>query len=447
MLDFIKFKIKSIMIPLVYFASFGIFPYSIFKRAEIGLWLMVFLIPQPNIWRKFYTFYLGYQYMDFLFFSILLGIIIQNKFVFKHENTFAMLAILSVTYFSLWTSAFRFSLPMPISTVSQDLIDYKNYAQMILMYFLVVNIVKTEAQRNLIILILVFAICIMVVRSFRNFNPGTVFDYSKRASGPFYIVKLNANHWGAFVIHYAAFILGLIYYEKNKKRKLFFIITALFCLHPIFFTYSRGVYVAAIFVLIFFGVLKDRKILLVLFILIISWNTLLPPSVVDRISMTETKSGKIEHSAGGRLEMWGLAFDLFTENPIIGAGFQGFSRTFGGRITKGGLLAKNQDVHNFYMRTLCEQGIIGILIFLFILFRAFRSGWILFKNSLSPSHSGIALGFMGCVIAITFTNMFGDRWSYFVMGSYFWCLWGVVDSIIENNYMDVRAVDESASLV
>jgi hypothetical protein len=31
------------------------------------------------------------------------------------------------------------------------------------------------------------------------------------------------------------------------------------------------------------------------------------------------------------------------------------------------------------------------------------------------------------VVAHTVTNLFGDRWSYYEMGSYFWMFWGVVD--------------------
>lgn len=30
-------------------------------------------------------------------------------------------------------------------------------------------------------------------------------------------------------------------------------------------------------------------------------------------------------------------------------------------------------------------------------------------------------------MAFIITNMFGDRWSYFVLGDYFWITWGLVD--------------------
>jgi hypothetical protein len=79
------------------------------------------------------------------------------------------------------------------------------------------------------------------------------------------------------------------------------------------------------------------------------------------------------------------------------------------------------------MRMLSEQGVIGFSLFAVVLLAALRSGWRLYRKAQTSYLRGLGLGFMGCVVAVLVTNMFGDRWSYFVLGGYFFVVWGLVD--------------------
>jgi O-antigen ligase len=155
------------------------------------------------------------------------------------------------------------------------------------------------------------------------------------------------------------------------------------------------------------------------FALLLAWQTLLPATVVERISMTETAGGQLESSAAERVELWDHAINLFRQHPIFGVGFGAFGYTRpAGSLT---------DTHNFYLRMLSEQGVIGVGLFLVVLAAAFRSGWRLYDAAHTPFSRGLGLGFMACVVAVMVTNVFGDRWSYFVLGSYFFIFWGLVD--------------------
>jgi O-antigen ligase len=165
----------------------------------------------------------------------------------------------------------------------------------------------------------------------------------------------------------------------------------------------------------------------------LAWQTVLPASVVDRIQMTETPSGQLEHSAGGRLLLWEHALNLFHAHPVFGIGFGGFSMSAGGiQLRTGEELPENQDVHSFYMRTLSESGVIGITLLLYLLFKSFLSGWRLYSVGETPFYKGLGFGFMGCVMAVAITNLFGDRWSYFALGGYFWIFWALVDRAVIN---------------
>jgi O-antigen ligase len=314
----------------------------------------------------------------------------------------------------------NFSLPAPITTKNALLVQWKSYAMMIFMYYLALNISKDESQHKILIVIMAIVILFISLQSYRSFTAGINFAEGSRTAGPFETVGLNSNHFGAFIVSYCSLLLGLLLFDKNKWRRLLFLAAVVLGLHPLFFSYSRGAYAAAISVLVFFGLIKKRSLLILAFVLFISWQALLPSSVVDRIKMTRSESGGLEGSAAVRLDLWNHAVELFEKNPIFGVGFGGFEFT----VPKG---IEYKDTHNLYLKTLSEQGVIGVSLLLLVFFMALRSGQRLYKTAQTPFQRGLGFGFLGCIVAFIITNMFGDRWSYFVLGDYFWITWGLVD--------------------
>jgi putative inorganic carbon (hco3(-)) transporter len=420
MLTSIFVFVKSIAVPILYFGGLVTCLLSIFKRAEWGLFLMVALIPQPNIFYKLYEFPMGKKFLDLLFIAVLIGIFVNKRGFTKNNNSIIIGLFLLISYISLWKSSTNFSLPAPITTQNELLIQWKSYAVMIFMYYLAFNSVRDEDQHKTLIVIMAVVILFISIRCYRSFTVGLSFVEESRMAGPFETVRLNSNHFAAFIVSYCSLFLGLLLFDKDKRRRLLFFATISLGLYPLFFSYSRGAYVAAVGVLFFFGLVKKRSLLILTLILFISWQTLLPSTVVERINMTKTEEGELEASAGIRLDLWSHAMDLFKKDPILGVGWGGFRFTVPETF-------KYTDTHNLYLKTLSEQGIIGLTLLLFIFLLALRSGQKLFKTAITPFHKGLGFGFLGCVVAFIITNMFGDRWSYFVLGDYFWITWGLVD--------------------
>jgi len=420
MLTFIFGFVKSVAVPILYFGGLFTCLLSIFKRAEWGLFLMVALIPQPNIFYKLYRFPMGTHFLDLLFISVLIGIFVNKKNSVIPHNGISIGLFLLLSYISLWRCSMNFSLPTPITTQNLLLVQWKSYAVMIFMYYLALNSLRNEDQHKTLIVIMAVVILFISIRSYRAFTITSSFLEENRMVGPFEVEGLNSNHFGAFIVSYCSLFLGLLLFDRDRWRRLLFLATISLGLYPLFFSYSRGAYVAAMGVLVFFGLVKKRSLLILALILFISWQTLLPPTVVDRIKMTETQEGQLEHSASVRLDLWSHAMDLFKKNPILGVGWGGFRFTVPETFVY-------TDTHNLYLKTLSEQGIIGLILLLFIFLLALRSGQKLFKTAITPFHKGLGFGFLGCVVAFIITNMFGDRWSYFVLGDYFWILWGLVD--------------------
>src|SRR4030043_1826321 len=126
--------IKSIIVPVLYYGGILTCIPTIFRRAEWGFFLMVALIPQPNIFYKFYDYPMGTKYLDLLFVAVLIGIFVNKKKIVLTHNSILVGLLLVVSYLALWNSSSNFSLPAPITTRNELLVQWKSYAVMIFMY-------------------------------------------------------------------------------------------------------------------------------------------------------------------------------------------------------------------------------------------------------------------------------------------------------------------------
>jgi O-antigen ligase len=425
MLTALKDVLHTLMPWIMYLAIFFTIGAAAVKRAPWGLLLLILLIPQPNIWYKIHPLPLGTETMDLLLLATIAGIMINNGGFQAPPRTLLITCFILMLYAALWNTSLRFNMPMPITTANRFVADFKNYVEMIILYFLAYNALKTEEDQKRAVALMAFVLFFICLREIRNFSAGAAFSYDKRAAGPFWMVGLGANHFGSYIAYVGAFIMGFLMFDKEKKWRRILYGTAIgCCVYPLFMTYSRGAYAAVIIALLVFGVFHKRMILVGVAALALTWTTVLPTTVVERITMTETADGQIEESAAIRLVLWEKAEELFQRNPVFGIGYQGFSVS----VRIGGL----NNVHNFYMQTAAEQGVIGLIFFALLILYSGFTGLKLFRVGVTPFQKGMGLGFMGAVAAIMVSNVFGDRWSYFALGAMYWVMWGMVDRALYN---------------
>src|SRR5882672_6595872 len=137
-------------LPLFYISVAATSIASIFRRAEWGLYALIAVTPLPNIRYRFNSYPYGKDLIDILIFSVLVGIFI-NKNGFKRAPNGALLILfIVVNYLALWNTSLRFSLPLPFTTDNELLSDWKNYAEMIFLYFLVFNCIQNEKHQKIV---------------------------------------------------------------------------------------------------------------------------------------------------------------------------------------------------------------------------------------------------------------------------------------------------------
>ncbi len=398
---------------------------TLVSTPRVGIYMITLLLPMQNLLMKLIVYPLGKDLLDILFVCTALAFYIHRKKIptlRKSRTNLVIFLLIPLTYTSLWVGSLKLGFAMPISFDSPQLIQWKNFIMMPILYFMALKTVEDKKEIVLLTLIMAFTILILDVHYYNNTKwlSHEHFSWSKRTAGTTFDM-LGPNEIAAFYTVTAMFLLGLGLCEKVFYRKVLFLGTACFNFYPILYLYSRGAYAAAVAGLLFFGLVKKRLILVILIAVFFSWQTVLPQSVVERISMTDS-GGEIDTSSLSRIELWGEAIREIKVNPVTGIGFGGTSalgfKTSDGRSRK--------DVHNGYVEILLEQGIIGILILLGILFYALRDGWLLFRRSDDDFLRGLGLGLMGMTIATVVGNFFGDRWTYLSIMGYFWIIYAMV---------------------
>jgi O-antigen ligase len=242
----------------------------------------------------------------------------------------------------------------------------------------------------------------------------TFLSYRQDLRFGFIFPNLGPNEFAAFLAHFLFLPIGLIFYNRRKILKMFYAAVALFTLYPILFLFSRGAYVAVFIGLMYIGIKKSKMVFLGLLILVFAWSIIMPAAVIERIEMTKTEEGQLDHSSSVRFEFWAIGFEQFLRNPITGVGFDT------ARYFRGG------DLHNAYIEILAEQGIIGLWIFLALLYGTYRNGLWLHRNAEDDFLKGLGLAAGGIAVTCSVTNLFGDRWTYMEVSAFFFIVMALV---------------------
>lgn len=200
----------------------------------------------------------------------------------------------------------------------------------------------------------------------------------------------NPDYFGGYLVSIAPFALGIFILSKNQKIfTKFFIIIALIsflgCLFILPSTLSRASWLACSAGIVFilwqkyhftekFKIIFNTKIKMVS---VVAMSLIIFLVIIAGVYQIKPES------AFGRLLLWKVSLNMIEENPLVGVGFNKFDVAYNNYqadyFAKGNgsntekLLADNvRHAHNEYLQIGAEIGLIGLLIFLGIIFSAFK---------------------------------------------------------------------------
>jgi putative inorganic carbon (HCO3(-)) transporter len=408
-------------VPLVlYSAGVVALLLSIFWKPIAGLYFLVPLIPLQTVRYHLIGLPLGQSLVDIIVFGIILGLLIRGEKIFVRTPWNIMLLVYAgFTFISLCLGSFYLNTSLPLLPTDPRFADWKNYMMMPIILFVVAATVKEKRQMKILVL-LMCAATLSLDRSFyetvseRDFS---AFSYDLRDEGG--MGYAGVNGLAAYEAQITLFLLAISGMESKRWLKYGYLALAAFSAICLMYSLSRGGYAALLLGCLFLGIVKQRKLLIALAIFAFTWTSLVPAAVRERVMMTyDEHSGQVDHSAGLRLSLWEESMKIFETSPVVGVGFYTFAYS--------AHMDEYKDSHNIYVKVLVETGVVGLLVFLWLLATTFFAGFKLFRWSQDPFLSSLGLALATWVVCAAAANFFGDRWTFLQVNGYMWVLGGMV---------------------
>jgi len=256
------------------------------------------------------------------------------------------------------------------------------YLEYFLLFYMIINHLHDKDTIKRFLVILFFTCLIASLVGMSQIPSGA------RVSAPFEGAEGEPNTFGGYLMLMFSLALGIFLYTPKGKRRLLLMALMGIIFVPFVFTESRSSYLSFVAAFGLFIIFSEKKRLLIAMSLIgiVLAPVLLPQNVVDRVMFTfnqadeagQLKVGgvKIDTSTTERLKSWeNVLTKRFPQNPLLGVG-----------VTGGGFLDAQ------YPRVLLESGLIGLVLFLWLL----RRIWVLIKHCYrkvgDPVFKGAALG-------------------------------------------------------
>ncbi len=298
------------------------------------------------------------------------------------------------------------------------------YIEFYLVYFLVVNHVRSKKQFDNFTVALLVTFVIVVVVSLLQIPSG------KRLTAPFEGDAGEPNTLGGYLIFIIAINLSLILkpgiLTSPKIRRLLLWITMI-AVFPFLLTNSRGSWVAGIPVVISYIIISSRRWIIVGFVavLIVIAPIIMPDTVIDRVKYTFTEQRgyaktlqenvggvTLDTSASERVRSWKAAWGGVKKHPLFGFGITGW-----------------RFLDAQFMRVLVESGFIGLGFFIYLLYSILNETWKIYKNAKIPFFKYFALGFFVATIAMITHSIGANTFIIIRIMEPFWLVCGLVASI------------------
>lgn len=405
--------------PIIFYAGF-IFTAiaSLTGNVRLGLLFLVPLLPLQNVVNKLHEFPLGQDFNDILLLCMLFGWFVSkasksSRLLASTPFTGILFLYLIFTYITLWMGSHFLHDAPPVNPADPRVQFWKNYMVLPLLFFITLNNLRDVKDMRKMMIVMCASMFLMNYYNVQQVADMTSWVNRTKVHGTF--VDLGANEVASFYATYTFVLMGLLFFIKGKKEKAGLLILIGINFFIVLFMFSRAAYMATTVAFIFIALLRKKTLLIIPIILAVSWTTLLPKDVIERVTFSENE-GELDDSAATRLVLWQQSIAYFQENPIIGIGFNVFSR-----------IGLRKDAHNVFMRTLAEQGLTGFLFLITIMLLAMNRSWRLYRRARDPFLKGLGLGFCACVISNMIGNFFGDRWTPLSLASYYWVFLAMVE--------------------
>ena len=418
---------SRMFIAFCFFSIFIMFFFSL-NKPEIPIMALIMYIPFSKIIVG--NISTGVNFTNVLIISTLIGWFIshesrEERFFVPTSLNFPLLIFFIIGIISLILGSYQ------LVNIEGDsiILTYWRWISPMLMYIIVVNNIRDKDSIKKALIIILITTCIVALITLRQYqNLGIISTWSKARISS---ITGNPNALGAFMSQFAPLYLGIFVYERHRIRSLIFLIPFILSARAAHVTFSRGSWLAfatASFIVAVFSRSKKLIILALLFISIfVIKPEYIPDSIKARFNMTFAKMDSyieqpvedtLEKSASDRIIIWKGAINMIKAHPVLGIGYGSFPYF----IMEYSEIEVERDAHNTYLRIAAEMGIPALIIFITMLILIFINTLWVFKNTNDNFFKGCSLGFLGGIVGLAVSCMFGSRMNSLEIAGQFWII-------------------------
>jgi O-antigen ligase len=323
-------------------------------------------------------------------------------------------------------------------------------------YFLASHILNTYSNvRNalwLLFLATFFGVSYVMIK---HGLTGFLFDTISPSVRPFYRNHVDYGVWIAAI--FPLLFLAASWYKKDTLKRLFFVGFVILTGFALFYSYTRGAWVAIFCIPIFVLIVRNKLVKLALLTstlaislflgFILNQNrylhyapefskTIYHEEFADHMNATFQMQ---DMSTVERFYRWIAAVKMFQARPITGFGPGNFVNNYKNYTISAyeTYISENEEgssVHNYFLTMLTEQGIPGLVIFIVLIFTILIYFERVYHQIEDVQQKRLILGLSCCFLVLLVNNMFSDLVEADKLGPMFFiCIAILVKWDIKNN--------------
>jgi O-antigen ligase len=290
------------------------------------------------------------------------------------------------------------------------------YFEYFVIFFMAINFVQTRKQ------VRTFVILLLVTCAIVSFYAMWQLPLGERVTTPFEGKEGEPGTLGGYLILLMSVSIGILLTSESRKVKIFLPVLILISFIALMATQSRATWMGLPFMYLCFIIMSKKKLLLlgVLAVIIAISPFVIPEKFKKRYGTTfevergyETKIGgktvPLDASASSRVASWKGVLKDFKKHPVFGYGINGY-----------------WFVDGQFFRTLAELGVVGLSIFIFLLYRITKLLLEAHRTASDNLGKGLTMGLLAGFIALLVHSVGSNTFIVVRIMEPFWFLMGLV---------------------
>lgn len=215
-----------------------------------------------------------------------------------------------------------------------------------------------------------------------------------------YSVFTNPNIFAEYLVMLTPLAVGTMWYTKSMKKKLTFIIGVGVLLLALLMTMSRGGWLGIFVAAFVFVLIVDKRLLVLAIPIVLIAVPFLPKSILQRFISI---GSNVDSSILYRTKIYQITANIIKDNFINGVGFGyiPFKQVYETYIRTMPIY----HAHNTFLEIFAEGGIIGLLVFLILIFSLIKNGLCYLTKSSDKYIKYLGAGAMASLFGILANGM------------------------------------------